>query len=137
MSIFTKLTNLDMKELKNVNEFHQAFGVNVLENPEIPEKERCELRQNILQEEVDELKKAWEEGNIVEVADALADIHYVLMGTVLEFGLQDKYEEIFKEVHRSNMSKLDINGKPIYREDGKVIKSELYTRPEIADILEK
>lgn len=137
MSIFTKLTNLDMKELKNVNEFHQAFGVNVLENPEIPEKERCELRQNILQEEVDELKKAWEEGNIVEVADALADIHYVLMGTVLEFGLQDKYEEIFKEVHRSNMSKLDINGKPIYREDGKVIKSVLYTRPEIADILEK
>jgi predicted HAD superfamily Cof-like phosphohydrolase len=126
-----------MKELKNVNEFHQAFGVNVLENPEIPEKERCELRQNILQEEVDELKKAWEEGNIVEVADALADIHYVLMGTVLEFGLQDKYEEIFKEVHRSNMSKLDINGKPIYREDGKVIKSVLYTRPEIADILEK
>lgn len=137
MSIFTKLTNLDMKELKNVNEFHQAFGVNVLENPEIPEKERCELRQNILQEEVDELKKAWEEGNIVEVADALADIHYVLMGTVLEFGLQDKYEEIFKEVHRSNMSKLDTNGKPVYREDGKVIKSELYTRPEIADILEK
>jgi predicted HAD superfamily Cof-like phosphohydrolase len=137
MSIFTKLTNLDMKELKNVNEFHQAFGVNVLENPQIPQKERCELRQNILQEEVDELKKAWEEGNIVEVADALADIHYVLMGTVLEFGLQDKYEEIFREVHRSNMSKLDMNGKPVYREDGKVIKSELYTKPEIADILEK
>ena len=126
-----------MKELNNVNEFHQAFGVNVLENPDIPERERCELRQNILQEEVDELKKAWEEGNIVEVADALADIHYVLMGTVLEFGLQDKYEEIFKEVHRSNMSKLDMNGKPVYREDGKVIKSELYTKPEIADILEK
>ena len=126
-----------MNELKKVNEFHEAFGVDVLEAPKIPSKGRCELRQNILQEEVDELKKAWETGDIVEVADALADIHYVLMGTVLEFGLQDKYEQIFKEVHRSNMSKLDENGKPVYREDGKVIKSRLYSKPEIADIIEK
>lgn len=72
---------------------------------------------------------------MIEVADALADIHYVLMGTVLEFGLQDKYPEIFREVHRSNMSKLDENGKPLYREDGKVIKSNLYTKPKIEEIL--
>ena len=126
-----------MTELDKVNEFHEAFGVNVEEAPIIPNKERCELRQKILQEEVDELRNAWESGNLVEVADALADIHYVLMGTVLEFGLQDKYPDIFKEVHRSNMSKLDENGKPVYREDGKVIKSDFYTKPEIEEILNR
>jgi predicted HAD superfamily Cof-like phosphohydrolase len=124
-----------MKALDKVHEFHTAFGVNVEEEPNIPNIKRCELRQNIIQEEVDELKAAWKSGNIVEVADALADIHYVVMGTVLEFGLQDKYSEIFSEVHRSNMSKLDENGKPLYREDGKVIKSNLYTKPDIKKIL--
>lgn len=124
-----------MTALEKVNEFHEAFGVNIEKVPIIPAKERCELRQNIIQEEVDELKAAWESGNLVEVADALADIHYVIMGTVLEFGLQDKYQEIFSEVHRSNMSKLDENGKPIYREDGKVIKSGLYSKPQIGKIL--
>lgn len=126
-----------MKALDKVHEFHNAFGVNVEEQPNIPSLERCKLRQNIIQEEVDELKAAWESGNIVEVADALADIHYVVMGTVLEFGLQDKYAEIFSEVHRSNMSKLDENGKPLYREDGKVIKSNLYTKPDIKKIINK
>jgi predicted HAD superfamily Cof-like phosphohydrolase len=124
-----------MKALDKVHEFHAAFGVNVEEKPAIPDLERCKLRQNIIQEEVDELKAAWESGNIVEVADALADIHYVVMGTVLEFGLHEKYVEIFSEVHRSNMSKLDENGKPLYREDGKVIKSNLYTKPDIKGIL--
>ncbi|NOU59451.1 nucleoside triphosphate pyrophosphohydrolase family protein [Marinifilum caeruleilacunae] len=124
-----------MKALDKVHEFHKAFRVNVEEKPAIPDLERCKLRQNIIQEEVDELKEAWESGNIIEVADALADIHYVVMGTVLEFGLQDKYPEIFSEVHRSNMSKLDENGKPLYREDGKVIKSDRYTKPDIKGIL--
>jgi predicted HAD superfamily Cof-like phosphohydrolase len=124
-----------MTALEKVNKYHEAFGVNIEKAPTIPAKDRCELRQNIIQEEVDELKAAWESGNLVEVADALADIHYLVMGTVLEFGLQDKYPEIFNEVHRSNMSKLDENGKPIYREDGKVIKSNLYSRPDIGKIL--
>lgn len=124
-----------MRELDKVHEFHEAFGVNVEKNPIIPDKDRCELRQNIIQEEVDELKAAWESGDLVEVADALADIHYLVMGTVLEFGLQDKYPEIFTEVHRSNMSKLDEKGKPLYRADGKVIKSDLYTAPQLDKIL--
>ena len=126
-----------MSTLNKVQAFHKAFGVCIEEKPVIPSKDRCKLRQTILQEEVNELRDAWEKGNIVEVADALADIHYVLMGTVLEFGLQDKYEEIIGEVHRSNMSKLDENGKPVYREDGKVIKSKLYSKPNLQDILEK
>lgn len=126
-----------MIALEKVKQFHEAFSVNVEESPIIPSVERCELRQNIIQEEVDELKLAWESGNLTEVADALADIHYVLMGTVLEFGLQDKYPEIFSEVHKSNMSKLDENGKPLYREDGKVMKSELFKTPEIEEILNR
>lgn len=126
-----------MSTLNKVQEFHEAFGVNIEEEPIIPSKERCDLRQKILQEEVNELNEAWKKGDLVEVADAIADIHYVLMGTVLEFGLQDKYEEIIAEVHRSNMSKLDENGQPIYREDGKVIKSKLYTKPDLQTILKK
>ncbi|WP_209319876.1 nucleoside triphosphate pyrophosphohydrolase family protein [Ancylomarina longa] len=126
-----------MIELDKVKAFHRAFGVPVEENPIIPSATRCELRQNILQEEVNELKNAWESGDLIEVADALADIHYVLMGTVLEFGLKDLYAEIFKEVHRSNMSKLDENGNPLYRHDGKVIKSDLYSKPEIESIIGK
>jgi predicted HAD superfamily Cof-like phosphohydrolase len=124
-----------MTALDKVYEFHHAFGVNVEDKPKIPSMERCILRQKIIQEEVDELKAAWESGSIVDVADALADIHYVVMGTVLEFGLKDKYPEIFSEVHHSNMSKLDENGKPLYREDGKVIKSNLYKKPDIKKIL--
>jgi predicted HAD superfamily Cof-like phosphohydrolase len=126
-----------MSTLNKVQEFHEAFGVNIEEEPIIPSKERCDLRQKILQEEVNELNEAWKKGDLVEVADAIADIHYVLMGTVLEFGLQDKYEEIIAEVHRSNMSKLDENGQPIYRKDGKVIKSKLYTKPDLQTILKK
>jgi len=126
-----------MSTLNKVQEFHEAFAVNIEEEPIIPSKERCDLRQKILQEEVNELNEAWKKGDLVEVADAIADIHYVLMGTVLEFGLQDKYEEIIAEVHRSNMSKLDENGQPIYREDGKVIKSKLYTKPDLQTILKK
>jgi predicted HAD superfamily Cof-like phosphohydrolase len=128
---------VEMEELNKVKEFHEAFAVNIEEQAIIPSRKRCELRQRIIQEEVDELKAAWESGDLVEVADALADIHYVLMGTVLEFGLQDKYAEIFKEVHRSNMSKLDENGKPIYREDGKVMKSDRFSKPEIEKIINR
>jgi predicted HAD superfamily Cof-like phosphohydrolase len=72
--------------------------------------------------------------DIVQVADALADQMYILIGTIMAHGLQDKFEEIFAEVHRSNMSKLE-NGKAIYREDGKVLKGKDYTPPDIASII--
>ena len=76
-------------------------------------------------------------GDIVEVADALGDQLYILCGTILKHGLQYKIEEVFNEIQRSNMSKLDENGKPIYREDGKIMKSSLYFKPDIASILNK
>jgi len=91
--------------LKSVAEFHETFKAPILETPQIPSKERCELRVSLLQEELNELKQAIEEGSLTEIADALADIQYVLSGAVLEFGLKDKFDDLFAEVQRSNMSK--------------------------------
>jgi predicted HAD superfamily Cof-like phosphohydrolase len=88
-----------------------------------------------LQEEVLELHEAWSNEDIVEVADAITDCLYILFGTAIEFGLQDKLEALFDEVHGSNMSKLDENGKPIYRNDGKVLKSENYYKPNLKKII--
>ena len=81
--------------------------------------------------------EAASKNDLVEIADALGDQLYILCGTILRHGLQHKIEEVFNEIQRSNMSKLDENGKPIYREDGKVLKSDLYFRPDIQKILEK
>jgi predicted HAD superfamily Cof-like phosphohydrolase len=89
-----------------------------------------------MQEENEEYLEAAKNGDLVEVADALGDQLYILCGTILKHGLQHKIAEVFQEIQRSNMSKLDANGKPIYREDGKVMKSELYSRPDIQRILE-
>ncbi len=90
-----------------------------------------------MNEENSEYLEAAKNGDIVEVADALGDQLYILCGTILKHGLQHKIVEVFNEIQCSNMSKLDINGKPIYREDGKVLKSSLYFRPNIKAILEK
>ena len=90
-----------------------------------------------MNEENSEYLEAAKNGDIVEVADALGDQLYILCGTILKHGLQHKIAEVFIEIQRSNMSKLDINGNPIYREDGKVLKSSLYFRPNIKAILEK
>ena len=123
--------------LEKLIDFHKSFEINIEENPIIPGEARCKLRQKLLEEEVNELKTAWKSEDIIEVADALADIQYVLLGTVLEFGLQDYFLEIFNEVHRSNMTKLDEKGKPLRRSDGKVIKSKSYDPPNISKIIKK
>ena len=89
-----------------------------------------------MHEENEEYLEAAKEGDLIEVADALGDMLYILCGTILKHGLQDKIAEVFQEIQRSNMSKLDKDGKPIYREDGKVLKSDLYFKPNIQSILE-
>ena len=97
-----------MKKIDSLNqvaEFHKTFQAPILETPQIPSKERCELRVSLLQEELDELSQAIKAGDIVEIADALADLQYVLSGAVLEFGLGEKFVDLFDEVQRSNMSK--------------------------------
>lgn len=94
-----------LDSLNQVAEFHRTFKHPILDNPEIPSKERCRLRVSLLAEELKELEEAIEDKDIVEVADALCDLQYVLSGAVLEFGLGAKFRALFDEVQRSNMSK--------------------------------
>lgn len=91
--------------LTDVAEFHETFNLPIEEQPVIPHEDRCKLRINLLQEELDELKSAIEDKDLIEVADAFADLQYVLSGAILEFGLAGKFKTLFDEVQRSNMSK--------------------------------
>jgi predicted HAD superfamily Cof-like phosphohydrolase len=125
------------RQIEHVAKFHETFGI---ANEKAPTAdiamETILLRYKLMREENEEYLEAAQAGNLVEVADALGDLLYILCGTILSHGLQHKIEEVFEEIQRSNMSKLDADGKPIYREDGKVLKSELYFRPNIKAILE-
>jgi predicted HAD superfamily Cof-like phosphohydrolase len=94
-----------MNYISKVSEFHKTFDAPILETPQIPSEERCQLRVSLLQEELNELSEAIKNKDIVEVADALCDLQYVLSGAILEFGLGEKFDELFDEVQRSNMSK--------------------------------
>ncbi len=91
--------------LEDVAEFHRTFHLPVLDTPQIPDADRCRLRMNLLQEELNELAEAIANDDLVEAADAFADLQYVLSGAILEFGLGEKFKDLFEEVHRSNMSK--------------------------------
>ncbi len=95
----------EAKPLNDVAQFHQTFQHPIVDQPAIPDETRCKLRVALLEEEVKELAQAIKEKDLVEIADALCDIQYVLSGAILEFGLADKFAELFAEVQRSNMSK--------------------------------
>ena len=117
--------------------FHQSFGLGV-SSVMIANlgHQKNSLRFDLMDEENKEYFEAAQRGDLVEVADALGDMLYILCGTILEHGLQHKIEEVFNEIQRSNMSKLGANGQPIYREDGKVMKGPNYFKPDIEKILE-
>lgn len=148
--------------LNMAHEFHDMFNQDILTNPQIPNKKRCELRINLIEEEFSELKNAISNNDLVEVADALWDLEYMIMGTILEFGLWDKFYDIMNAIHNSNMTKLcnneqeaidsikyyenkvwwkynhikKWNGKrAIVREDGKWIKSIYYKPVDIKSII--
>lgn len=123
------------QEVEMVKAFQRAYGHPVADNPKYLSVDRCLMRHNLLSEEVSELLGAMVNKDLVEVADAIADCFYILFGTAVEFGIADKMEEVFHEVHRSNMSKLDDDGMPIYREDGKVMKGPNYKKPELTPII--
>jgi predicted HAD superfamily Cof-like phosphohydrolase len=150
------------KYLKAVSEFHETFGAPILETPQIPSKKRCDLRISLISEELDEMKEAIEKGDVVEVADALGDLMVVLCGSILEFGMGDKFDKIFENIHNSNMSKAcdsqqdalatlshykqkdgtegvykEENGKwLVYRkEDNKILKSINYSPANLKDIV--
>ena len=118
-------------EQELVLQFHKAFGIAISHKPKIPDKKTCELRKKLIEEEFNELKEAIDNNNMVEAADGLADLLYVIYGTAISFGLD--MEPIFDEVHRSNMTK--IGGHK--REDGKWIKPETYEPPDLISIIVK
>ena len=125
-------------KIKAVELFHTSFGLGVSETLQADLGEsKNNLRFNLMDEENREYLEAAQNNDLVEVADALGDMLYILCGTILEHGMQYKIEEVFNEIQRSNMSKLGADGKPIYREDGKVLKGPNYFKPNIQGILEK
>ena len=154
----------DPKSLTSVAEFHKTFQHPILPHPQIPSESRCNLRVSLLAEELSELEVAIAQKDLVEIADALCDLQYVLSGAILEFGMQDKFAALFEEVQRSNMSKacksaeeaaatikhyLDKDGTESYFEekdglflvyrkgDNKALKSIAYSPADLESILEK
>ena len=127
-----------IEKINLVKEFHEVFKLEYHETPQAVVSERIvALRHRLMAEENDEYLDACKQGDLSLIADALGDKMYILFGTIISHGLQHKIEEVFDEIHRSNMSKLDKNNQPIYREDGKILKSELYFLPDIKQVLEK
>ena len=126
------------KPIKAVTEFHNAFRLSVEYKPKSDiSSEITELRYNLMKEENEEYLQAVKSNDLIEIGDALGDMLYILCGTIISHGFQDKIEAIFDEIQRSNMSKLGADGKPIYREDGKVLKGPNYFKPDIEKILQK
>jgi predicted HAD superfamily Cof-like phosphohydrolase len=151
-----------MDYIKMVEEFHNTFKAPVLSNPQIPSKERCNLRISLISEELEEMKEAIEKGDVIEIADSLGDLMVVLCGSILEFGMGDKFDKIFENIHNSNMSKACTSQQEaietllhykkkdgtegIYKEeegkwlvyrndDNKILKSINYTPANLVDII--
>lgn len=124
------------KQINSVKEFHTVFGIGHSETPIANLGEiKNTLRYELMKEENEEYLEAVKNNDLVEIADALGDMMYILCGTIIEHGLQDKIEAVFDEIQRSNMSKLGEDGKPIYREDGKVMKGPGYFKPNFSKLL--
>lgn len=127
-----------LETINSVKEFHNVFGLEYHEEPNATiDKKIIELRHRLMQEENDEYLEAAMQADLALIADALGDKLYILCGTIIAHGLQHKIADVFNEIHRSNMSKLDDKGKPIYRDDGKIMKSNNYFLPDIKAVLEK
>jgi predicted HAD superfamily Cof-like phosphohydrolase len=132
MNMTAKKSTIDQ-----VQEFHECYGLPVSPSRNISDEKTNLLRINLLAEELDELREALDAGDMVEVLDALTDLQYVLDGAYLSFGLQNVKDAAFNEVHRSNMSKLGADGKPVIRaEDGKILKGPDYFKPDMAQFIE-
>ncbi len=123
--------------LEGVRAFHDAYGLPVKDAPDLADARTNQLRINLLQEELDELKEALAAGDTVGVIDALTDLQYVLDGAYLSLGYHLVKDAAFAEVQRSNMSKLGADGKPVIRpEDGKILKGPNYSPPDLGAVME-
>lgn len=118
---------------EKVGDFMEAFGQEVLDSPRYPGFSVAELRLELIEEEVQELKDGFENRNMLAIADALTDILYVVYGAGHAFGID--LDDCFHEVHRSNMTKLGPEGRPLYREDGKVLKGPNYEEPNLGQFI--
>lgn len=123
-----------MTNFEKVLEFHQVFEAKIGETPHIPDDKLNLLRVGLIEEELDELKEAISNNDLVELADALGDILYVTYGFAVTAGIP--IDEIFAEIHKSNMSKLDVNGRPLKRDDGKILKGPNFKPPDIKGLLQ-
>ena len=119
-----------MSNFKDVKIFMEKFGQMVRTKPQFPDDKTMKLRLDLIKEELNELEEAMKTKNLKEVADALTDILYVTYGAGYAYGID--LDQCFKEVQRANMSKLDENGKPIYNDQGKVMKGPNYTKPDLS-----
>ena len=125
------------KQIDSVKKFHETYKIGYSNSPVANlGNDKNSLRFNLMDEENKEYLEAANNNDMIEVADALGDMLYILCGTIIEHGMQNKIEEVFEEIQKSNMSKLDINGQPIFREDGKVLKGPNYFKPNIKEILD-
>jgi predicted HAD superfamily Cof-like phosphohydrolase len=126
------------KQFDAVKQFHSAFKLGFHETPvaNLGEMKHM-LRYNLMKEENEEYLEAVKNNDLVEIADALGDMMYILCGTIIAHGLQDKMEAVFEAIQLSNMSKLNSDGTPIYREDGKVMKGPHYFKPDFSNILKQ
>ena len=126
------------KPIEAVTKFRESYGLGIEHTPKanLP-KNISELRFNLMKEENEEYLQATRDEDLIEIGDALGDMLYILCGTIIAHGFQDKIESVFDEIQRSNMSKLGADGKPIYRKDGKVMKGPNYFKPDLKKILLK
>ena len=119
------------KQIESVKKFHNTYKLGYSETPIANlGNSKNKLRFSLMSEENEEYLEAANNDDIIEVADALGDMLYILCGTIIEHGMQDIIEDVFDEIQRSNMSKLGEDGEPIYREDGKVLKGPNYFKPD-------
>jgi predicted HAD superfamily Cof-like phosphohydrolase len=119
---------------EKVQQFHRAADVENPDYPQLPTYERQMLREKLIEEEFWELKQAFSEGDVVAYADAVADLLYVVYGTADEAGIDA--DAVFAEVHRSNMSKVGADGKVLKRADGKILKPDTYSPPDVESVLD-
>jgi len=119
------------KQLEQVKEFHEKFLQDMNSTPELLSIEESRLRYALMKEENQEYLEAAKDEDIIEILDACADQLYILCGTILKHGLQDMIVPAFNLVHANNMAKLGPDGKPIFREDGKIIKPEGFEKVEL------
>jgi predicted HAD superfamily Cof-like phosphohydrolase len=124
-----------MSQFGKVKKFHEVYKCNIGIETNFPTQDERNLRMELLKEEYNEYLTAESKNDLVEVADALGDMLYIIYGTCISYGIP--IDDVFNEIHNSNMSKLDSNGNPIFREDGKVLKGPNYFKPNIAKIIFK